>query len=112
MGDEVGHLWGVCRKVFLRVLYVRMSYEKVCRAGVPLASSTCHGSFIPTCFVLSARSDPIILRVDFGGYAPRRLLRSSRRSGSVRCVCWMTYMCRSCEGPEYELREMMCDCMI
>ena len=34
-------------------------------AGVISACSMCHGSFIPTCFVLSARSDLVILRVDF-----------------------------------------------
>ena len=60
---------GICGacvvKGFSCALYVRVSCEKLCRAGVLSACSTCHGSFIPTYFVLSARSDPIILRVDF-----------------------------------------------
>ena len=37
----------------------------MCGAGVLSACRTSHGSFIPTCFVLSARSDPFILPFAF-----------------------------------------------
>ena len=67
-----------------------VSSEMLSLAGVLSACSTCHGSSTPTCFVLSAHSDPLILRVDF---AVMRLERDAR--------------CR----PAAALREMMCDCV-
>ena len=78
----------------------------MCGAGVLSACRTSHGSFIPTCFVLSARSDPfksfvLLLRL-CGGMpvaelaafwcCPLRLLDDLH-----------ALLCRSCESAECEV---------
>ena len=65
--------WGGCglttfMSCGVRVLWwgggggVKKRFWPMCGAGVLSACRTSHGSFIPTCLVLSARSDPFILR--------------------------------------------------
>ena len=62
----VGHVWHFSPNVYC----MDLSCEMLCGASVLSACSTCHGSFIPTRFVLSARSDPFILRVAFAVMRP------------------------------------------